>query len=457
MKTIRNLYRKISLMKGVLAVTVCLAVFCLGGFVSQAAEGTVLAETAKIRAQADGNSEVVGSTVKGKVIDIVGAEADSAGVKWYKVPIANNGYGFIRSDLVKTNEEIVVSAGSSSSTSQSDGGSAPAATVPTAISEQSATVTPASVKVRSGASTNHGAIGSLPQGTAITLIGEANDSAGKKWYQITCNHEGKNIEGYIRSDLVTLGAAAPEQPADGGTAPEGESSEGDNPEGEGSPEGENPEGENPEGGEPEPAPEEAPQPEHNDYEVVYNEDTYWLYDNTNGTMMKVQDLLNVVNQANTNSAELEKQVQNEKIIIIVLAVIVVILVIVITVLLLKIRDLYYEDYEDEEEEEEEEEEEPEPVVRKKRRIVPAEEEPQEPVRRKRPAPAVESEERIRPAREKQPKPRERAVRQEPAEEPELQAAERRPVKKAAPRKAQNFLLDDDEFEFEFLNMDDKDL
>ncbi len=97
------------------------------------------------------------------------------------------------------------------------------------------------------------------------------------------------------------------------------------------------------------------------------------------------------------------------------------------------------------------------MVRKKRRIVPAEEEPQEPVRRKRPAPAVESEERIRPAREKQPKPRERAVRQEPAEEPELQAAERRPVKKAAPRKAQNFLLDDDEFEFEFLNMDDKDL
>ena len=61
---------------------------------------------------------------------------------------------------------------------------------------------------------------------------------------------------------------------------------------------------------------------------------------------------------------------------------------------------------------------------------------------------------------KQPTPEETeetTVQQEPAEEPELQAAERRPVKKAAPRKAQNFLLDDDEFEFEFLNMDDKDL
>ena len=39
-----------------------------------------------------------------------------------------------------------------------------------------------------------------------------------------------------------------------------------------------------------------------------------------------------------------------------------------------------------------------------------------------------------------------------------EAAEKmQPEKKAAPRKSQNFLLDDDEFEFEFLNMDDKDL
>ena len=34
---------------------------------------------------------------------------------------------------------------------------------------------------------------------------------------------------------------------------------------------------------------------------------------------------------------------------------------------------------------------------------------------------------------------------------------REPVKKQPARKPQNFLVDDDEFEFEFLNMDDKDL
>ena len=43
-------------------------------------------------------------------------------------------------------------------------------------------------------------------------------------------------------------------------------------------------------------------------------------------------------------------------------------------------------------------------------------------------------------------------------EAELQAAEeKKPVKKPATIKTQNFLVDDDEFEFEFLNMDDKDL
>lgn len=450
MKTMKTLFQKVGLMKGVLGIAVCLTIFCCSGFVSRAAEGTVIPETAKIRAQADGNSEVVGSTTKGKVIDIVGAENDSAGVKWYKVPIAGNSYGFIRSDLVQTSEDIPVSA--STASAPSDGGSAPAATVPTAIGEQQATVSTASAKIRSGASTQHESVGSLPQGTAVTLIGEANDSAGKKWYQITGSYNGRNIEGYIRSDLVTLGAAAPaepEQPAEGGENPEGEA-----PEGEGeAPEGE---GENPEGGGEEP--QEPAEPEHRDYEVVYNEDVYWLYDNTNGTMMKVQDLLDVVNKANENSADLEKQVQNEKIIIIILAVIIVVLVIVITVLLLKIRNLYYEDYEDDEEEEEEEEIEEEPVIKRKKRAAPVQEY-EEPVRRKRPAPE-EPEERVRPSREKQQQrpAKERPVRPAPAEEAELQAAERKqPAKKPAPRKTQNFLLDDDEFEFEFLNMDDKDL
>lgn len=473
MKTMKALFRKEIWMKGILGMAACLTIFALNGFVSEAAQGTVKADTAKIRAQADTGSEVVGSTVKGKVIDIVGVETDSSGMKWYKVPIANGGYGYIRSDLVETAETIeiyeddVANAQPVTTTAEK-----PAETVPTSIGEQQATISQASVRIRSGASTQHDTVASLPQGTTITLIGEANDSAGNKWYQMTCSYNNKTIEGYVRSDLITIGATDSEtQNTDtsgntDGTSAEGGEGEDTGTEGENA-EGENTEGENPDESGQESEAEQQQVSEHNDYAVVYNEDVYWLYDNTNGTMMKVEDLLGVVNKANENSEALQNQVKNGKIVIIILAAIVVILVVVITILLFKIRDLYYGDYEDDEDYEDEEEEIEEPVVvKKKKRAAAVEEIPEEPVRKKKAVSQKNSVEEVKPVREKTV----RTVKERPvkdvkerpvkpaAEEAEIQAAERKqPAKKPASRKAQNFLLDDDEFEFEFLNMDDKDL
>jgi len=405
------LFQKNILIRSMLGMLVCTMFFFFCGFVSEAAEGKVTADTAKIRKEASTDSEVVGSTSKGKKVDIVGAEKDGSGMVWYKVPNGNNTYGYIRSDLVETSDAIEVSQSSSVSTSSDT--SKPDPTVPTSIGEQPATVAQSSVRVRSGASTAHDAIGSLTQGTAITLIGEATDSAGNKWYQIRC--DSKNMEGYIRSDLLTIGEAT-------GNA-EGENTEGENTEGENVENVEGTEGENTQSeGAEVPIESEAPVAlEHNDYEIVYNEGQYWLYNNIDSTMMKVEDLLNVVNTANDNNEKLQNDLKSNKIIIVILAVLIVLLVVAVTILIFKLRDFYYGDYEEEEEEEE----------------------VQVPVRKKRPVEET-TEHKERPAKVKQP-------------EAELQAAEKRPEKKTAPRKAQNFLLDDDEFEFEFLNMDDKDL
>lgn len=419
------LFQKNILMRSMLGMMACVMFFMFSGFVSEAAEGKVTANTAKIRKEANTDSEVVGSTSKGKTVDIVGAEKDSSGMVWYKVPNGNNTYGYIRSDLVETSDTIEVTQ-QASSDSSSETANKPDPTVPTSIGEQQATVAQSSVRVRAGASTEHDAVGSLTEGTEITLIGEANDSAGNKWYQIRC--DSKNMEGYIRSDLITIGG--------GEESTEGENEGGETAEGE-NPEGELAEGEGEEVAPVEPA--EPAEPEHNDYEIVYNEDQYWLYNNLDSTMMKVEDLLDVVNTANENNETLQNQIKSNKIIVVILAVIIVILVVAVTILIFKLRDLYYGDYE---EEEEEEEEEPVPVRKKQKR--PVEEEEPAPVKKKRPA-AESIEQKERPAKAK------------PAQS-ELQAAEKRqPEKKSTPRKAQNFLLDDDEFEFEFLNMDDKDL
>lgn len=435
MKAMKALFQKETWIRGMLGVAAFIMVVSLQTFTSLAASGKVVAETAKIRSEASTSSSVVGSTVKGKTIDIVGAVKDSSGTVWYKVPNGNNTYGYIRSDLVETSDDIKVEAAPAATTAAAT--EKPADTVPTSIGEQAATVAVESAKIRSGASTSHDPVASLSKGESITLIGEATDSAGKKWYQIRFTKNGSSKEGYIRSDLITMGASS-----DGAVNTDGSQTDGtDTADADGSEEA-SADGESTE------IPEETPaEPEHNDYEVVYNDETYWLYDNVNGTMMSVTNLLDVVNQTGADNEALQKQVTTEKIIIIVMAVIMVILIAAVTILIFKLKDAYYyEDYEDEEDELQEEE--PEPPVRKKKkqsRDLDYEEEPV-PVKRKR-------------TREREDfyEEEERPVRKKTRQEADLTAAEeKQPVKKTS-RKAQNFLVDDDEFEFEFLNMDDKDL
>ncbi len=453
--------------KGILGFAVAMMVFGLSTISSLAATGTVTAGTAKIREKASTDSSVVASTSKGAKIDIVGAEKDSSGTVWYKVPVSGGSYGYVRSDLVETSDKIDVTDNSSTS-STSTSTSKPEATVPTAIGEQAATVKCSSnVKVRAGASTQHDVVTSLPNGTAITLIGEANDAAGNKWYQLRCEYNGKTIEGYIRSDLIAIGSNAfatngtdstDAASADGSEAVDGaevtDGAEAENPdasqEGDGS--------------------EEAPaeEPEHNDYEVVYMTDTenpdtgkYYLYNNIDGTMADVEVLFSSVTTANENVARLESESSQKNIVIIILAVVIVLLFIGLTILIIKLRGAYEYDYDDGDDEEEEEE----PAPRRRRRDYQEDEVEERPRRQERAGKAPREEE-MRPAR------RERGREEVPEREgrpsrngnPERQG---QPVRrhaennegtvKKAPRKAQNFLTDDDEFEFEFLNMDDKDI
>lgn len=453
--------------KGILGFTVAIMVFGLSTISSLAATGTVTAGTAKIREKASTDSSVVASTSKGAKIDIVGAEKDSSGTVWYKVPVSGGSYGYVRSDLVETSDTISVTDNSqtAAASTTSESTSKPEATVPTAIGEQAATVKCSSnVKVRAGASTQHDVVTSLPDGTAITLIGEANDTAGNKWYQLRCEYNGKNIEGYIRSDLIAIGSNTSTDGTEN-TDSTGDGTE--NTDGTENPDAENPDASQ-EVGDTEETPEEEPAPEHNDYEVVYMTDTenpdtgkYYLYNNIDGTMADVEVLFSTVTTANENVAKLETESSQKNIIIIILAVVIVLLFIGVTILIIKLKGAYEYDYEDEDEDEEFEE----PAPRRRRREASEEDtdHPRRPERSQRP---LEEQNEGHPVR------RERVREEAPEKEgrparnrnPERQGQPvRRPAEnnegtvKKAPRKAQNFLADDDEFEFEFLNMDDKDL
>ncbi len=312
-----------------------------------AAQLTVSADTAKIRAEASTSSEVVGSTEKGKTFPSEGEATDSSGMLWYRIAVGNNAYGYIRSDLV----EVSGDSGSSDTTAETTETSAaePPATVPTAIGEVQATISNSDVVVRSGASTSHSRITSLPSGTQITLIGEATDSSGKLWYQMRCTYNNREITGYVRYDLIST------TPSEGSTD-EGEQSEDTTSEADPAEDGDDGAGdEGPAGTSAAPADETGDQAVL--YEVHYEanevgEYEYNIYDNEAGVKYNVPDLISLRETVEQTTEKYEGQVRNGRIIIIILAVLIVALALIVAVLFFKIRDLY-NDYDEDEEEEEE--------------------------------------------------------------------------------------------------------
>lgn len=436
---------------GLITVVSILSALWCQSFVSLAdSTGTVNVESAKIREKADTGSEVVGSAVYGNTVTIKGEVQDSSGTLWYEVTVDGDKTGYIRSDLVDK-QGGGSDAGTSQTASDDTGGQdaaqsgAPGAMIApdTVMDAQYAAVSANSINVRATPSANDSAVGKLTRDAEVIVGGQSGGSDGKVWYYVTfTDSDGTEKSGYIRSDLLSLGDMVP--------APEEETSE---------------------------PQETAPEPEetvNNDYELTYEfsddgTDEWYLWDYTGGTGIKysVDQLMEATRVRDENDAADAKMLVRQRIVIVVLIVLLVILIVAVVIMALKLRDVYYEDYEDEEEEEEEEE----PSAQRRRRAdeedTPTQrrrraEEEDTPSQRRRRTEEDEASSRRRRRTEEEDTPMQRRRRTE-----EDNAARRRKrveeeddvsnAPAASRRKSKNFLLDDDEFEFEFLNMDDKDL
>lgn len=437
----KMLKKKELIMGCVTAACMIAAVWCNPSVVLANSEGTVTAKTAYIREKPDTDSTVIGSSSEGKKITIKDKTTDASGAVWYRVYVDGNTLGYIRSDLVKNeggevesiandaadtsesqSESTTDDTSSTASTSMADGAETQAET---AMDAQYATISVEAAKIRTAPSTNNDVVERLEEGRQLVVSGQSNGSDGKVWYYVTfTGTNGAEKTGFVRSDLVTLGDMLPveeevfEEPVE------------------------------------EPVQEENI---NNDYELKYEQDgneyVWYLYDNVNQYKQKLEPILEAAAQAQADGQSADTDtVVKQRIIIVVLAVLLVALIITVIIMAFKLRDAYYEDYEEDEDDEEEDEEEPEeevrPVRRKERTADEVSRMPEESERASR-RKSVKEETTGRQKAER------KSVVQEVTyeEEPDVKSA----VKAEAKRKAKNFLLDDDDFEFEFLNMDDKDL
>lgn len=303
----------------------------------------------------------------------------------------------------------------------------------------SATVTSSSVNIRSEASTSASLAGKATSGQELTVTGETQGSDGKTWYAVTFD----NVSGYIRSDLVE--AHVSEATAEPAVDESQETEE----------------------------PEEEPIVDNSaDYSVAFEDDgsgssAWYLHDNTMGTRYQVSDLLNAEETNKNNQATIDQTAKSMRFVVILMAFVIVVLIIVVTILIIKVRSTYedYDDYDDDEDDDEDDEDDDEDE----------DEEEERPRRfgRKKPARYVEEDDddedddedeeeerpRRRPAKKapvKKPVRRSRVdeYEDEDDEDEDEEEEEERPRRKKGKSKdwqSRNF-LDDDDLEFEFLDL-----
>ena len=440
--------------KSILSLGVSVVLMCVLSISALADSVEMGSDGIRIRSSASTSAAVVTTGSSGEEYKIVETVTGDDGNTWYKIQVDGSTTGYVRGDLVKVKKDETTQTQTQTDDTPNTASSL-APTVPTAINQTTATIGGNSpVNVRSGAGVGYEKVGSLDAGTSITLIGEANDSSGNKWYQFTCDSKG--IEGYIRSDLITISQEI--TPAQ------------DNPdslEGEGA-EGEVTEEEYPEQAEEQPSEE----PQGGDYEIKYETDSdgvyqYYLYDYPNGNRQKVVELLEAVNTLNTRYQDASSKLTTFKILTIVLGVLALLGIAAAVLFFIRYRnageveyyedDFEYDDYEDKPKTKRRKQEEEEVVEMKKpsSKKLPNEYESDRRTSSKDGGRALRNQDRGDRASKPQGNSSDYRASSDHADNRRSSVNDERAARR--PRKPQNFLADDDEFEFEFLNMDDKDV
>lgn len=422
-------------------VTACAILFFMGRGITGLADTTgKVITSAIVRQAADVNSEKVGGFEQGKVVTIVNEVTDASGTLWYEVSEGNT-KGYVRGDLIEKGaasdgNEVASAAPAPApqvTASGAEGGPE------TAMDAQYATVKATKANIRSKASKSSGTVDSMPQNTTLIVSGKSTGDDGKIWYYVTfTGTSGSEKNGFVREDLITLGDMVPVE--------------------------ETPETE-PELPTEEPTVEPVVSP---DYEVIYeNPDgegyAWYLHDNTgeNSYRQNLETLLAASEAYKINAEVDDVTISRQRIAIVLLVVLVIILVVAVTFMFFKLRDSFFEEDDDDDNDRWKADRSSRPVRENSgvRSSSSGSRRPNEQARRpveggqtqvrRRPPEGGQSQARRRPPESEGAKPARENVREEGASSASSQA------KPEPKKKAKNFLVDDDDFEFEFLNMKDK--
>ena len=289
-------------MLGILALALAFGIGLFGEAFSIVAyaesQGRITASSAKIRRSPTVNSDMVAGAQNGEVLTVTGQVQGDDGRIWWKV-VKGDQEGYVREDLISVSDAPSV---------PSEGNQNPVAPVEvTAVNPVAATVKEENGRIRSDASVSGQILVEVQNGAALTVTGQATDAEGKLWYQVSYLSGESTVNGFIRSDYVDL--AGELTPATG------------------------------EPTEPEAPAEPEPPVEVKEWDTALRADGWYVYNTETNDGWSIDALLNNAQSAIEAAADNEKAIKNQKVIIIVLVFLLVAAVAGIAYLVYKLRDV----------------------------------------------------------------------------------------------------------------------
>ncbi len=188
------------------------------------------------------------------------------------------------------------------------------------------TVTGSDINVRSEAGSDSSQVGTVTTGDVVTVGETATDSSGATWYQVTLEN---GTVGYVRGDFLTVDESADEESTDAATDESAETTDAST------------EAQSTDAAAADAAA--AAEQDTGGYQIVLapdadGADTYYLYDNNEGKRMKISDIQKLEDDVTTAQTAASSAKRSMIIVAFALGAVAMILLIAVIVLIIKLKD-----------------------------------------------------------------------------------------------------------------------
>ena len=156
-------------------------------------------EAVTLRQNPDSGSSQVMELTNGQAVTVNNELTGEDGAKWYQIFVNGTTLGYVP---VGT---ITISSNNSSQTSNPGNTGTSQNTQTVTVTERIGTVTANSaIRVRAEASTSSAQVASMESQDTFLVLSDVNASDGYVWYEVNFDDHGTEVHGYGRSDLVSV-------------------------------------------------------------------------------------------------------------------------------------------------------------------------------------------------------------------------------------------------------------